>query len=147
MFVFAYVVLLAVFLLMIRRPPRSTRPDTLFPDTTRFRSRYDLHLTRPAITDAIMTMDQQAQLRWFARDVLPHEGDLRKWLGGGISGLHSCDIDEVVQEAYARLWTSDRDAIGNARAYLFVTARHIVGEHLRRSRIVAIELEIGRAHV
>src|SRR3546814_6979809 len=27
-----------VFLLMIRRPPRSTRTDTLFPYTTRFRS-------------------------------------------------------------------------------------------------------------
>src|SRR3546814_12052673 len=26
------------FLLMIRRPPRSTRTDTLFPDTTLFRS-------------------------------------------------------------------------------------------------------------
>src|SRR3546814_3311921 len=26
------------FFLMIRRPPRSTRTDTLFPDTTRFRS-------------------------------------------------------------------------------------------------------------
>src|SRR3546814_18278791 len=28
-----------VFFLMIRRPPRSTRTDTLFPYTTRFRSR------------------------------------------------------------------------------------------------------------
>src|SRR3546814_15003982 len=28
------------FFLMIRRPPRSTRTDTLFPYTTRFRSRY-----------------------------------------------------------------------------------------------------------
>src|SRR3546814_17385352 len=27
-----------IFLLMIRRPPRSTRTDTLFPYTTRFRS-------------------------------------------------------------------------------------------------------------
>src|SRR3546814_17777193 len=27
-----------VFFLMIRRPPRSTRTDTLFPDTTLFRS-------------------------------------------------------------------------------------------------------------
>src|SRR3546814_11315609 len=84
-----------------------------------------------------MTMDQQAQLRWFPRDVLPHEGDLRKWLGGRIRGLHSCDVDVVVHEAYARLWTSDRDAIRNARAYLFVTARHVVGEHLQRSRLVA----------
>src|SRR3546814_19215271 len=29
---------LLVFFLMIRRPPRSTRTDTLFPDTTLFRS-------------------------------------------------------------------------------------------------------------
>src|SRR3546814_12623085 len=29
---------LVVFFLMIRRPPRSTRTDTLFPDTTLFRS-------------------------------------------------------------------------------------------------------------
>src|SRR3546814_15950663 len=27
---------------MIRRPPRSTRTDTLFPDTTLFRSAYDV---------------------------------------------------------------------------------------------------------
>ena len=85
-------------------------------------------------------MDRQARLRWFAREVLPHEPDLRKWLGGRLRGLDSCDVDEVVQEAYARLWTGDPDAIRNARAYLFVTARHIVGEHLRRSRIVAIDL-------
>src|SRR3546814_6599882 len=30
----------AVLVLMIRRPPRSTRTDTLFPYTTLFRSRY-----------------------------------------------------------------------------------------------------------
>src|SRR3546814_13786609 len=32
--------LLLVFFLMIRRPPRSTRTDTLFPYTTLFRSRH-----------------------------------------------------------------------------------------------------------
>src|SRR3546814_3124920 len=39
------------FLLMIRRPPRSTRTDTLFPYTTLFRSSHHLveriHLRRP----------------------------------------------------------------------------------------------------
>lgn len=90
--------------------------------------------------DAIAAMDHQARLRWFAREVLPHEPDLRKWLVGRLRGLGSCDVDEVVQEAYARLWTADSDSIRNARAYLFVTARHIVGEHIRRSRIVAIDL-------
>src|SRR3546814_12336554 len=39
MFCFAIYVLGYVFFLMIRRPPRSTRTDTLFPYTTLFRSR------------------------------------------------------------------------------------------------------------
>src|SRR3546814_6018904 len=37
MFIF-YLVLFCFFFLMIRRPPRSTRTDTLFPYTTLFRS-------------------------------------------------------------------------------------------------------------
>src|SRR3546814_15559394 len=40
-----------IFFLMIRRPPRSTRTDTLFPDTTLFRSlpaRAHVHLSDPA---------------------------------------------------------------------------------------------------
>ena len=85
-------------------------------------------------------MDQDARFRWFAREVLPNEADVRKWLVARLRGLTSCDIDEVVQEAYARIWAADTGAIRNPRAYLFVTARHIVGEHLRRSRIVSIEL-------
>src|SRR3546814_8670089 len=35
---FAFVILFSFFFLMIRRPPRSTRTDTLFPYTTLFRS-------------------------------------------------------------------------------------------------------------
>src|SRR3546814_15788919 len=33
-----YFVIVSIFFLMIRRPPRSTRTDTLFPYTTLFRS-------------------------------------------------------------------------------------------------------------
>src|SRR3546814_9805778 len=43
MFIYLMVVLLVhlfFFFLMIRRPPRSTRTDTLFPYTTLFRSRF-----------------------------------------------------------------------------------------------------------
>ncbi len=85
-------------------------------------------------------MDHGSRLRWFAREVLPHEPDVRRWLSVRLRGLESCDIDEVVQEAYARMWCADIDRISNPRAYLFVTAKHIVGEQLRRSRIVSIEL-------
>lgn len=85
-------------------------------------------------------MDEKARLRWFAREVLPNEPDVRRWLAGRLRGLGSTDVDEVMQEAYARMWAADLDSILNARAYLFVTARHIVGELIRRSRIVSIEL-------
>jgi RNA polymerase sigma-70 factor (ECF subfamily) len=85
-------------------------------------------------------MEHGSRLRWFAREVLPHEPDVRRWLSVRLRGLESCDIDEVVQEAYARMWGADLERIANPRAYLFVTARHIIGEHLRRSRIVSIEL-------
>src|SRR3546814_13077837 len=39
--------LVFIFFVMIRRPPRSTRPDTLFPYTTLFRSR--AHLLRAVL--------------------------------------------------------------------------------------------------
>jgi RNA polymerase sigma-70 factor (ECF subfamily) len=83
-------------------------------------------------------MDRNERLRWFAREVLPHEADVRRWLARKIRGLPNCDLDEIVQESYARLWAAG-ERIVNARAYLFVTARHVVGEVLRRSRVVSIE--------
>src|SRR3546814_2009006 len=42
---------LCFFFLMIRRPPRSTRTDTLFPYTTRFRSRRCADLKQVALPE------------------------------------------------------------------------------------------------
>src|SRR3546814_13600713 len=43
--IFQYAIYICMFFfLMIRRPPRSTRTDTLFPYTTLFRSRDELHV-------------------------------------------------------------------------------------------------------
>jgi RNA polymerase sigma factor (sigma-70 family) len=84
-------------------------------------------------------MEPGERVRWFAREVLPHEADVRRWLARRIRGLPQFDIDEIVQEAYARLWAASADRIVNARPYFFVTARHIVGEMLRRARVVSIE--------
>src|SRR3546814_17521416 len=41
MFITRLILVVVVFFLMIRRPPRSTRTDTLFPYTTLFRSYED----------------------------------------------------------------------------------------------------------
>jgi RNA polymerase sigma factor (sigma-70 family) len=84
-------------------------------------------------------MDRSEHVRWFAREVLPHEADVRRWLVRRIRGLPDCHVDEIVQETYARLWAAGAERIMNPRAYFFVTARHVVGEVLRRSRVVSIE--------
>src|SRR3546814_15351195 len=51
---------ISFFFLMIRRPPRSTRTDTLFPYTTLFRSR---DLTPEQVNTAARTLDPGA-LTW-----------------------------------------------------------------------------------
>jgi RNA polymerase sigma factor (sigma-70 family) len=84
-------------------------------------------------------MDRREHIRWFAREILPHEADVRRWLTRKVRGLADFHVDEIVQEAYARLWAVSTDRIANARAYFFVTVRNIVAEQLRRSRVVSIE--------
>src|SRR3546814_13700357 len=55
------------FFLMIRRPPRSTRTDTLFPYTTLFRSYDDL---RPFVRRLMTQMEEDlcTRLEWVAVD-------------------------------------------------------------------------------
>src|SRR3546814_584310 len=86
--------------------------------------------------------------RWLATQVLPHEPALRAWLSRRLgAGL---EVDDVVQEAYAVLVELPGVAhIREPRAYLFTTARSVVLQHVRRSRIVAIEVvaEIDRLDI
>lgn len=84
-------------------------------------------------------MDRRERAQWLAREVLPHEADVRRWLASRVRGLSGIEVDDAIQEAYARLCAIDPSRIIDARGYFFVTARHVVGEVLRRSRIVSIE--------
>lgn len=73
------------------------------------------------------------QTRWFAEQVLPHEADLRGWLHARFPVL--TDVDDVVQESYQRLLRAQATGpIANARAFLFVSARNIALNQLRRRR-------------
>lgn len=85
-------------------------------------------------------MDQGNRLRimqWVVREVLVHEPALRTWLKRAAIGS---DIEDVIQESYCRISNlKDISHIRNGRAYLFTTARMIVLERIRRSRVVNIE--------
>lgn len=71
---------------------------------------------------------------WFARNVLPHEPDLRRWLARVAADL---DQDDLVQETYAAL-TREWRTIRNPRGFMFKVARNILIGHLRHKRIVNI---------
>jgi RNA polymerase sigma-70 factor (ECF subfamily) len=75
---------------------------------------------------------------WFAAEVLPHEAALRTWLSGRFPFLR--DIDDVIQECYARLCRARRTgSIACPRAFLFVTARNLALNHLRHQRCAQSE--------
>ena len=89
-----------------------------------------------------------AVIAWIARDVLPHEGDVRKWIKR--FGANGVDEDDVIQEAYCRLaGLGGAEQVRSARAYFFTVARNIILEQLRRGRVVHIDnvAEIDRLHI
>src|SRR3546814_11491784 len=108
---------------MIRRPPRSTRTDTLFPYTTLFRSA-DRQSERAAtmlcwrrikiirenktenLPSCIVLLNGGAKthvvnrekrakiMAWVGKEILPHEADVRAWLR---RTLDPEDLEDVIQ--------------------------------------------------
>src|SRR3546814_9877778 len=84
-----------MFLLMIRRPPISTRTDTRFPDTTRFRS---VRLGRGRVAPPARTPRSGPRIpvrrrRW--RDVLPDDHRSRAPGRGTALSAVGGDLDDV----------------------------------------------------
>src|SRR3546814_4997534 len=85
------VIVLFVFFLMIRRPPRSTRTDTLFPYTTLFRS--ELHGTYPSILDDDVIGETARALKADA-DAMLDRLIAEKWLTArGVCAFWPCARD------------------------------------------------------
>jgi RNA polymerase sigma factor (sigma-70 family) len=84
-------------------------------------------------------VDDETRYRWIASHVLPCEGEVRAWLRRHVRTLRPADIDDLIQEGYARLWAADFARIANGRAYFHTTVRNVLLEHARRARIVPME--------
>ena len=85
-------------------------------------------------------MDDQARPRWVATHILPHEGEVRGWVRRHVHRLTPADIDDLIQEAYARLLIVEFTHISNGRSYLFTVVRNLLFEQARRARTVPMEL-------
>jgi RNA polymerase sigma factor (sigma-70 family) len=83
-------------------------------------------------------MPPSDQARWFAEEVQPHESSLRSYLRNVFPSLP--DIDDLVQESYARLIRAKAAGrVSYAKAFLFTTARNAALDFFRRRKIVSID--------
>ena len=84
-----------------------------------------------------MTQVSDERALWLARNALPHELALRRWLAG--KRLRGIDLDDIVQETYAILASLEGvENIRNARAYMFQTAYSVILAQVRRAQIISI---------
>src|SRR3546814_9010843 len=79
---------------MIRRPPRSTRTDTLFPYTTLFRSRLQQR-------DARLHGVQERRGRRSAAAVMRHQQHLGRQRDAARSEEHTSDLQSLMRISYA----------------------------------------------
>src|SRR3546814_15526120 len=81
---------LSFFVLMIRRPPRSTRTDTLFPDTTLFRSNRPLIIRKgDVLTFGARTTGLRAYMAWHGGIELPRSVE------------HTSELQSLMRISYA----------------------------------------------
>ena len=84
-----------------------------------------------------MSLSTQQRTQWLATNVLPHEPLIRARLARVY--MSDLDVDDVVQEMYARILSAPAlEAVRYPRQYAIQTAKGIIIDHLRRSRVVSI---------
>src|SRR3546814_10690274 len=92
-----YVVICCAFVfLMIRRPPRSTRTDTLFPYTTLFRS-----LAGPGRTDCDLGAGKQDGFSYQAGRIGTHPAGTSGKAPDTRSEEHTSELQSLVRNSYA----------------------------------------------
>ncbi len=81
-----------------------------------------------------MKLLSNARAQWLAVNIIPHERAIRSWLA---RRTHDLDIDDIVQEMYARLAAlDDPEKISNPRQYASQTAISIALNLVRHARVV-----------
>ena len=76
--------------------------------------------------------------RWFAQAILPHEGALTGYLSR--VWRNQADIPDLRQDIYVRIYESAaRERPEHPKAFLFATARNMLADRLRRTRVVSID--------
>jgi RNA polymerase sigma-70 factor (ECF subfamily) len=84
-------------------------------------------------------MDESSLEDWFVREILCHEAALTRYIRR--VWPHSDDVPDICHDAYLRVFEAAIPVRPQApRSFLFVTARHLMADRARRSRIVSMDL-------
>jgi RNA polymerase sigma factor (sigma-70 family) len=76
--------------------------------------------------------------QWMADHVLVWEPDVRRWLHRCARALTVDDIDDLMQEAYARVWKVNFSLVRDGRNLLFSVGSNVLKDQFRRARLVSI---------
>lgn len=75
---------------------------------------------------------------WFAREILVHEASLIRYLAR--VWPHRDEIHDLRQEVYVKVYEAAAKARPQSpKSFLFASARHLITDRIRRSRVVSIE--------
>ena len=75
---------------------------------------------------------------WFAREILAHEGALMRYLRR--CWFRREEVHDLRQEIYVRVYEAAAKARpAQPKSFMFTTARHLMTDRLRRSRVVSID--------
>ena len=77
--------------------------------------------------------------QWMADHILVWEADVRRWLHRCAHALTIDDIDDLIQEAYARVWRANFSVVRDGRNLLFTVGSHVLKDRFRRARVVSID--------
>jgi RNA polymerase sigma-70 factor (ECF subfamily) len=76
--------------------------------------------------------------QWFAAEILPHEGVLVRYLTR--VWPNTAEVLDLRQDIYVRVYESARGTLPTApKAFLFTTARNLMTDRIRHSRVVFID--------
>jgi RNA polymerase sigma factor (sigma-70 family) len=81
--------------------------------------------------------------QWMADHVLLWEPDVRRWLHRCARALTMDDIDDLMQEAYARVWKANFSCVRDGRNLLFTVGSNLLKDQFRRARVVSIDSAEG----
>jgi RNA polymerase sigma factor (sigma-70 family) len=77
--------------------------------------------------------------QWMADHILVWEADVRRWLHRCARALTVDDIDDLIQEAYARVWRVNFSHVRDGRNLLFCVGSNVLKDLFRRARVVSID--------